>query len=70
MTARRPYLRKQEAVRPQHAWRCWQGIQPTTRRCLERVAAVGGETLAEQVAEAIRRERERSSVPEDRRHHS
>jgi hypothetical protein len=45
----------------------WQVFQPTTRNCLERVTAVGGETLAEQLAEAIRRDRERESWPADRR---
>lgn len=44
----------------------WQGFQPTTRRCLERVAAAGGPALAEQLAEAIRRERDRPGVSADR----
>ena len=40
----------------------WQVFQPTTRCCLERVAAVGGPALAEQLAEAIRREATQAHV--------
>jgi hypothetical protein len=44
----------------------WQVFRPTTRCCLEQVEAVGGETLAEALAEAIRRERDRPGVSADR----
>ncbi|HLV98703.1 MAG TPA: hypothetical protein VKT82_08510 [Ktedonobacterales bacterium] len=54
--------RQEEAARQQPLAR-WQVFQPTTRSCLERVAAVGGVALAEHLAEAIRRERERSMEP-------
>ena len=62
-------LRREETARQQRLAH-WQVFQPTTRNCLEQVAAVGGPELAEQLAEAIRRERERPSVPADRRSRS
>lgn len=67
---RKEAWRREEEARQQRL-ACWQGFQPTIRRCLEQVEALGGPALAEQVAEAIRSERERPCVPRDpdkRRH--
>ena len=62
-------LRQAAAAREQRLAR-WQVFQPTTRSCLEQVAVVGGAALAEQLAEAIRSERECPGVSADRRHRS
>lgn len=57
--------RQQETARQQRLAR-WKVFQPATQDCLEQVEAAGGPELAEQLAEAIRRERDRPVVNEDR----
>ena len=55
---------REEEARQQRRTR-WQTFQPQTLCCLEQVEAFGGPALAEQVAEAIRIEREHSSGTAD-----
>jgi hypothetical protein len=73
-TLSRAHLRAQAQRREEEARLArlarWQVFQPATRSCLEEIAAVGGETLAEELAEAIRRERERPTVTANRRNRS
>ena len=65
-------LRKQEEARRQEeaARRVrqerWQMFLPSTRRSLERLEALAGVRLAEELAEAIRSERTRPTVTADR----
>src|ERR1051326_8305091 len=57
--------RREEAARQQRLAR-WQVFLPVTQRSLERVEALCGPALAEQLAEAIRSEWERPLVTADR----
>ncbi len=53
--------RREEEARQARQAR-WQAFQPTTRRCLERIEALGEPGLAEQLAEAIRSETSQAIV--------
>ncbi|HLW00102.1 MAG TPA: hypothetical protein VKT82_15645 [Ktedonobacterales bacterium] len=67
--ASRAHLREEARRREEEALLArrarWQAFQPTTRSMLSRVEALGGAALAEALAEAIRRERERPNVTAD-----
>ena len=58
--------RQQEAAAKRARLERWQTFLPATRRSLERLEVLAGARLAEELAQAIQRERVRSDVTADR----